>query len=785
LIGISSSRRIFHAAHWGAFDAETAGGRLRVVHPAPADLAPSRLLESVVESVHSPLRIDRPYIRKGWLADRRAGAQPAGARPGGTPRGGEAFVPVDWDKAVRLIADEIARVRDTHGPASVFGGSNGWGSAGCFHNSRQQLHRLLACAGGFTNQIGGYSYAAGMTIMPHVTGTNAVVYGPVVDWRAIAAHAKVMLCFGGISLGNGQVVKGGGGVHDMADYIARAAQAGLRLVMISPVRDSLPGIETEWLPIVPNTDTALMLGMAHALLTEGLADLAFLARCTTGFDRLRAYILGETILGESDGVAKTPAWAAAISGIDAAAIIRLARDCAANPTMLTATWSLQRAEHGEQPFWMLTALGAMLGQIGQPGCGFSFGQGSMGGMGTPRMEFPALALPGLPNPVKSAIPVARITDMLENPGGAYQFNGQNLTYPDTRLIFWAGGNPFHHHQDLNRLLRAWARSETIIISEPWWTAAARHADIVLPATTTLERDDIASSPRDRFILAMHQAIAPLHQARSDFDAFADIAEALGVRRQFTEGRTPMDWLRAIYATGQANAAEAGIELPAFDVFWRAGRVEMPVPPAHHVPFVKFIADPVAAPLATPSGRIELFSAAIAGFGYDDCPGHPAWLPPREYLGAPRAALYPLHLLTPQPETRLHGQLDQTALAAATKINGREPVWLHPSDAAARGLAEGDIVRLFNDRGACLAGVRLTDGLRPSVAAMATGAWFDPAEPGHPGSLCVHGNPNVLTRDAGTSRLAQGPSPQSCLVEIERFAGPLPPVHVHSLPLIEA
>lgn len=763
-------RRIPHAAHWGAFTAESFNGLLRAAHPPPADLAPTRLLESVVEAVHSPMRIDRPYIRKGWLR---------GDRSGGTPRGGDAFVPVTWDHAIRQVAGEIMRVRGALGPASVFGGSNGWGSAGCFHNSRQQLHRLLACAGGFTTQTGGYSYAAAMTIMPHVTGTNAVVYGPVVDWRGIAAHARLMLCFGGISLGNGQVVKGGGGTHDMLYHISDAARTGVRLVMIAPIRDSLPGINAEWLPIIPNTDTALMLGMAHVVIAEGLADLAFLERCTTGFDRLRGYVLGE-----ADGVAKTPLWAASITGIEAGTIIRLARECAANPTMLTATWSLQRAEFGEQPFWMLVALAAMLGQIGRPGCGVSFGQGSMGGMGTPRAEVPALSLPGLRNPIGSFIPVARITEMLENPGGAYQFNGQNLTYPDTRLIFWAGGNPFHHHQDLNRLLRAWARAETIIISDPWWTASARHADIVLPATTTLERDDIASSPRDRFILAMHQAIAPLHQARSDFDAFADVAEALGVRERFTERRAPMDWLRAIYTTGQASAAEAGVELPDFDLFWAEGSVEIVAPSAHHVPFAKFAATPADAPLNTPSGRIELYSETVAGFGYDDCPGHPAWLAPREYLGANRASAYPIHLLTPQPETRLHSQLDQAALAAATKIQGREPVWLHPDDAAARGLVEGDIVRVFNDRGACLAGVRLTDGIRRNVAAMATGAWFDPAEPGEPQGLCVHGNPNVLTRDVGTSRLGQGPSPQSCLVEIERFAGPLPPVRAHSLPLIE-
>jgi biotin/methionine sulfoxide reductase len=212
-------------------------------------------------------------------------------------------------------------------------------------------------------------------------------------------------------------------------------------------------------------------------------------------------------------------------------------------------------------------------------------------------------------------------------------------------------------------------------------------------------------------------------------------------------------------------------------------VEIPPPEASQVPFAAFRADPAAAKLNTPSGRIEIFSERIAGFGYADCPGHPVWLRPLEYLGA-ATETYPLHLLSVQPATRLHGQMDQGRVSLASKIQGREPITLNRRDAEARGLAEGDVVRVYNDRGACLAGVRITDGLLQGVAVLATGAWFDPLQPGVPGSLCVHGNPNVLTRDVGTSRLGQGPVAQSCLVQVERFVGDLPPVTVHRPPAIE-
>jgi biotin/methionine sulfoxide reductase len=756
-----------HASHWGAFDAVVEGGRISAIRPLAGDPAPPAMLHSIPDAVHSQVRIDRPYVRAGWLE---------GDRHGGTPRGGEAFVPIDWDTATQLVAGELARVRTDHGSASIFGGSYGWSSAGRFHHARSQLHRLLASAGGYTAQLTNYSYAAGMTLMPHIMGSNDVVDGPAVEWRDICAHTKLMLCFGGITLRNGQVNAGGGARHEMGQWVTRAVAAGVRLVNISPIRADLP--DAEWVPIRPGTDAALMLAMAHVLITESRHDTAFLERCTVGFDRLAAYVLG------SDGTPKTPEWAAGETGVPAETITRLAREAGTVPTMLSCAWSIQRAEFGEQPYWMLAALASMLGGIGKPGQGFAFGHGSENGRGVSRLKLPSVTLPALPNAANSFIPVARITDMLERPGGAYQYNGRDLIYPDTRLIWWAGGNPFHHHQDLNRLLWAWARTETIIASEPWWTPLARHADIVLPATTTLERNDIASSSYDRFIMAMKQVVPPVGQVRNEFDYMADIADALGVRDRFTQQRDEATWLQAMYGRSRDIYARQGVDIPAFEQFWEQGMVEIPLPDAPQVPFAAFRADPASAQLNTPSGRIEIFSERIAGFGYDDCPGHPVWLRPVEYLGAGNAA-YPLHLLTVQPSTRLHGQMDQGRVSLASKIRGREPITLNRHDAEARGLADGDIVRVFNDRGACLAGVRITDGLLDGVAVLPTGAWFDPLEPGVPGSLCVHGNPNVLTRDVGTSRLGQGPVAQSCLVQVERFLGELPPIKVHSPPPIRA
>jgi biotin/methionine sulfoxide reductase len=757
-----------HASHWGYFDAVVEDGRVTSVRPFAPDPVPGSLIEATPDIVHAACRIDRPYVRRGWLEGKRRGHL----------RGGDPFVPVSWDRATRLLAEEVRRTRAEHGDAAIYGGSYGWSSAGRLHHARTQLHRFLGMGGGFTSSTTAYSYATGQTLLPHILGTTEVLLGRVTDWAAIRRHAKLMLCFGGLAAKNGIVNSGGGGRHDYLPLMRAAAAAGVRLVNISPFRgDTEEDLGAEWVPIRPGTDAAMMLAMAHTLIEAGREDRAFLATHCVGWDKLRAYVTGE-----ADGVAKTPDWAAAITHVPAETIRRLALECADKPTMLTAAWSLQRADYGEQPYWMLASLAAMLGTIGKPGLGVAYGYGSTNGVGAPRRPLPAVSGPSMRN-AGLHIPVARITELLERPGGVLQYNGQDLVLPDIRIVWWAGGNPFHHHQDLPRLQRAWARAETIVVQEPWWTAVARHADIVLPATTTLERNDIASSSRDRFVRAMHQAIPPIADARNDMDMLADVAEELGYRERFTEQRNEEAWLRHLYDRWRRVCATQGFEAPDYDTFWQEGHVEVPPiePGEEYTQFADFAANPEEHPLDTPSGKVEIFSETIASFGYDDCPGHPVWIAPREWLGAEKAAEHPLHLLSFQPATRLHGQLDPGRVAAADKIKGREPVLMHPEDAAARGLKDGDVARVFNARGACLAGVRLNAGLLRGVVSMATGAWYDPETPGDPDALCVHGNPNVLTADVGTSRLGQGPSAQSCLVQIERWEGALPPVTAHAPP----
>ena len=753
-------------AHWGTYRVEQGSDGAPVLRHWEKDPDPCDIGLHMLAPELDRVRVRRPSVRRSWLE----------RGPGSAPelRGREPFVEVDWNTALDLVAAELQRVKEAHGNEAIFGGSYGWASAGRFHHANSQVHRFLNCIGGYVRHNDSYSLGAGRVLLPHVLMPIDESWNQLTSWDVMAAHTKLFVAFGGVPLKNAQISQGGVGFHQHKPGLAAMAKAGVRFINISPVNDNLDtGGEVEWIPIRPNTDTALMLALAHQLVADGAADRDFLARCCSGYEKFEPYLTGA-----ADGQPKTAEWASAITGVPAARIVSLAREMAGTRTMINTAWSLQRASHGEQPFWMTIVLGCMLGQVGLPGGGFALGYGPTNRMGSPQTRLPGPSLPQGTNKVRAFIPVARIADMLLNPGAEFHYNGGVHTYPDIRLIYWAGGNPFHHHQDLQRLARAWQKPETIIVNEPYWTSTAKFADIVLPVTTTLERNDIGFGSHEGVVVAMRKVVPPAGEARDDYAIFTGLAERLGVKDAFTEGRDEMQWVQWLYDVLRRRADGMGIALPEFAAFWEEGLANME---AHAKPIVMLEAyrqDPAAHMLNTESGRIEIFSERIAGFNLPDCPGHPTWFEPLEWLGAAEAGRWPLHLLSDQPARKLHSQLDASPHSAAAKVAGREPIYLSPQDAAARGIVDGDVVEVFNARGRSLAGAVVTADIMPGVARLATGAWYD-----HDWQTGIekHGNPNALTRDVGASSLSQGCTAQSCLVDVRKVDGPVPPVTAHALP----
>lgn len=747
---MSEIKRVPHCSHWGAYTILLKDEQIVGVEPFEHDPAPSPIIHSIAEWAKPERRVLQPMVRSGWLEKR--------ANSDRRKRGQEKFVAVSWDEASTLVADEIRRVSGTFGNASIFAGSYGWTNSGRLHHASSLLKRMLNLVGGFTRHVDTYSIAAGPVILRHTLGSTEACDGQSNTLDTIAGHTETLVVFGALSPRTAQSEAGGIGSHRLETYLRKIVARGIKIIHVSPLKDDMPDwVDAEWWPIRPNTDTALMLGLAGEIVKAGRHDKDFLDRCTSGSDRLLHYLDGAP-----DATPKDAAWAAAICGLDAGKIGELATRLVDTRSMLTVSWSLQRAHHGEQPFWAALGLASVIGQIGLPGCGVGYGYASLGGVGAPFNIGKSPGMSQLTKQIDSFIPVARISDMLLNPGAEFTYEGQTHVYPDTRLVYWAGGNPYHHHQDINRLSEAWTRPETIIVQDPMFTATARRADIVLPATTSIERNDLAGNKRSDLILAMKQAINPVGDSLPDFDIFNLIAGKLGVVDRFNEGRDEMGWVRHLYDISRKDALERfSFEMPAFDEFWETGYARCPVK-ADHTFLADFRETPEKFPLKTESGKIVLGSEMLAGLNYDDCRSHPAWIEPAEWLGNSDDPAE-LHLITHQPAGRLHSQLETGASSRAMKRNGREQAQLNPDDAHAREIVDGQTIRIWNARGACLATAQVTHSLRRGVVILPTGAWFTPRSDD---GLEVAGNPNVLTLDVGTSQFGQGCSAHTCLVKVE-------------------
>ncbi len=775
-IAQTARETVITAAHWGPLSVTVKNGRVIASGPALPNRRENYLQSVVADQIYHRVRVKQPMVRKGFLNNLDEVEHPDGRR------GKDEFVPVSWERAYDLIEQQLKRVRQQHGAKSIWGGSYGWRSSGSLHTAFTLMQRFFWLTGGYVDDVNSYSTGAISVIMPHVMG-NSETTVPQTTWPVILEHSDVVVIMAANPM-NTLKIAWTSSDEEGRSYFEKLRDSDKRVIIIDPMRSETArffGDRAEWIAPNPTTDVALMLGIAHELLTTERHDQAFLDQYTVGFDRFAAYLRGET-----DATEKTPEWAAAICDVPAEKIRELAKLFADNRTMLMGGWAMQRADKGEQTHWTLVTLAAMLGQIGLPGGGFGFCYHYSNG-GTPPHE--AVVVPGISatpdaphlaerveDTSKYTLPVSRIVHALENPGDLMDYNGTKVTLADIRLIWWCGGNPFHHHQDTNRLRRAWQKPEVVIVSEPYWTATAKHADIVLPITTTYERDDITMTGdfSNMHIVPMKKVVEPQHEAQDDYEVFRELSARFGVEREYSEGRTQIQWIKHFYEQAKQVGRYRRVRMPRFQQFWEANEILKNPPDPDRVNWVRhadFRADPILNPLGTPSGKIEIFSQTIDDMHYDDCRGHASWLEPVEYLGNATPD-YPVHMLTPHLAYRLHSQLNYTRLREQYAVANREPVLIHPEDAAERNINDGDLVRVYNGRGQILCGAVLDEGLKRRVIAVHEGAWYDPTDDGD-NALCKNGNMNVLVIDRGTSKLAQGNCGYTALVQFEKFTDPAP------------
>ncbi len=767
-------------SHWGAVKALVKGGKVVEMKPLESDPRPTDMVNGIKGLIYNPSRIKYPMARADWLDNRDKADR--------TTRGDNRFVRITWDEALDLFHEELERVQTTYGPSGLFAGATGWRQTGQFHSCTNHMNRAVGMHGNYVKKAGDYSTGAGQTILPYVLGSTEV-YSQGTSWPVILDNSKTVVFWASDPVKNLQV-GWNCETHESLPYFDdlrdKAAAGDIRVISVDPVRSKTQKhTGAEQLYLNPQTDVPFMLALAHTLYSEGLHDQEFLDIYTLGFEPFIDYVTGK---GDG-GVEKTPEWAAPICGVGADRIRDFARLLASGRTQLVFGWAVQRQQHGEQPYWMGAVLAAMLGQIGLPGGGISYSH-HYSGVGVPQTgasmpgAFPLnLDLGKLPEHdsddfkgASTVIPVARWVDMLLNPGGTIQHNGHDITFPDVKMAVYCGCNPWHHHQDRNKMRRAFQQLETVVTVDYSWNATCRHSDLVLPACTQFERNDIDmyGAYSNTGVVAMRKLVDPLFASKTDFDIFTQLCARFGRDKEYSRGLTEIEWVENLYE--EARSANAGsFDMPPFAEFWELGEVRFGRG-EDWVRHADFRDDPEINALGTPSGFIEISSRTIGKFGYDDCGAHPKWMEKLERShGGPGSDAYPLWLQSCHPDQRLHSQMCESDEYRATyAVQGREPVYISPEDAAARGIADGDLVRVLNSRGQLLAGARVSEDYPPGVIRIHEGAWYGP-EDASIGALDTYGDPNTLTMDVGSSKLAQATSANTCLAEVEKFEGPVPSV----------
>ncbi len=628
------------------------------------------------------------------------------------PRGSGQYEPISWDTALDDVATEMRRIRATHGNASILDASR-TGSTSMLHG-RAACQRFLHMFGGCTDLWSNLSAEAEVFAV-HMT------YGADADYKTSGreptdyANSKLILMWGW-SPGDGTFGTG------TMQYLRHAKQHGTRIICIDPRRTGTSRtLADEHIFIRPSTDAAALIAMAYVIVSEHLHDQPFCDRYVLGFDENHlppdapagaSYL--SYLRGLTDGIPKTPEWAAAITGIPADTIRRLAIEFATTkPAALQTGYAPGRTSRGEQFHRAAYALAAITGNVGIAGGNSGVSNGATG-----RCDI--RSLPAGKNPIDSRVASPLLADLLAR--------GKSGGYPaDIKMIYAAAGDLFNQCPNVNKMIAALDSVEFIVAQDHFLTPTARHADIVLPATTFWERNDVHTpwAGAGHYAIFMRQAIAPMQGCRNDIDIFADLAHRLGIEGY--NDRAELDWLRELTRDAVDD----------FDSFMQQGVARFPAP-QDAVAFAPQIRDPARHKFSTRSGKIEIYSTTLAAnpdpYGLGHIPPIPTWITPDGLDPA-----YPLRLCSPKSRARTHSiHGNQPGLARVDP----DTVWIHPDDAAARGIADGQRVRIFNRNGSTTLPAELTDRIALGVISIKEGAWFVPDPTGTDTSGCA----NVLTRD---------------------------------------
>jgi anaerobic dimethyl sulfoxide reductase subunit A len=577
------------------------------------------------------------------------------------------------------------------------------------HNTYRLTARFLNMLGGYTETTGNYSTAAASFATPFVLGTSSAG----IDAGTLQFSNLIILW--GANIADTRM-----GCETEA-RIQEARSRGVEVIVIDPRRSaSVIKLGTQWIPVRPGTDTALMMAVLYVLLDEKLVDTAFVEKYSLGFDALERHVLG--LAGVE---ARTPRWAEAVCGTPAETIVQFARQYSrTRPTALIPGWSIQRTIGGEEASRMAIALQVATRNLGILG-------GSSGSPLWNTLPYPRMGEIGvLSNPVQSSVPEYRWPDAI--------LEGERGGYPsDIKAIYNVGGNYLVQGSDIHKNIRAFAQVEFAVCHDYVLTPTVLHCDVVLPTTTFLERDDIIFPSGGNYVLFSNQAVPPLPEAKNDYDIFCELADRLGFLSDYNEGKSAEEWLEGFVADS---------EIPDYEEFKRTG-IHMGADQLR-VGLSDFVADPENHPLNTPSGRVEISSTAYAETGYSPIP---------ECRILETTDRYPLRLVTPHPRFRIHSQYNNIPWF---KEREKQALWIHPHDAAERGIENEQEVCVTSPEGRMRIIACVTDDIMPGVVSLLEGAWPSFG----PDGTDTAGAANVLTSTVPTLP-SHGSRTHSVLVQV--------------------
>ena len=676
-------------------------------------------------------------------------------------RGEGKFSRISWEEALDILTSEYIRIRDTYGPGSRYV-NDGCGISAVMRGDRI-MRRLLALDGGYLGSYNSYSSACIRNATDITYGTSETGTHPS-DWL----NSQLIILWG----------------HNPAEtrfdsssmfYLKKAKAAGIPVIVIDPRKnDTVLALDAQWIPIRPATDSALADAMAYVIIKEGLQDQGFLDTCCLGFDAAHmpegvdpSLNCLSYLMGENDGIPKTPEWGESITGIPADTIRELAICYATTkPAAIIQGYGAQRNAYGEQSARGVILLTCLTGNVGISG-GSAAGSGDCSTHKLPKFPVPD-------NPYNRELPVFLWTDAIDHGKEMNEYDGirtcdqgifddpKDISLDSNiKMIFNLASNTLiNQHGDINRtakLLKDTSKCEFIVCSDLFMTASAKFADLLLPGISMFEEENITKPWKFTDFLGFNnKVIEPLYECKTEYEWIRELAKGIGLEEEFTEGRDYSQWMSYIYEDLRTSEPE----LPEYDEFREKGIYKFEE--GHYpISFEKEVKDPKHYPFPTPSGKIELLSTKLWKTPMKDfMPPIPRYVAPPEGPQDPLTKRFPLQLSGWHSKCRTHTVHDNNL--NLRKLDPQK-LWIHPEDAAARSINDGDMVLVYNDRGQLKIPAKITDRVAKGVTTLSQGTWYTPDENG----VDTRGSINVLTSQRPTP-FARGNGQHTNLVEVQKI-----------------